>query len=64
AGGAPSPIELAVRAQRARRTARLERERQRKLARRRFAALLLLLLFFTAFLALTVWDQLQALFGL
>ncbi len=60
----PSPIERAVRVQRAKRRARIEHERERRRARRRFAVLMLALLFFTAILGLTIWDQIQALFGL
>jgi hypothetical protein len=68
ARGAPVPrassIERAVSIHRAKRRARIEHERERKRARARFLALLLALLFFTAFLSLTIWDQIQALFGL
>ncbi|MBW3593454.1 MAG: hypothetical protein KY396_07155 [Actinobacteria bacterium] len=60
----PSPIERAVRVQKAKRRARIEHERERRRARRRFAALMFTLLLFTTFLALTIWDQIQALFGL
>lgn len=60
----PSSVERAVTIHRARRRARIEHERERKRARTRFFALLVGLLFFTAFLGLTIWDQIQALFGL
>ena len=50
--------------ERAKRRAKLEHERERRRARRRFLVLLGALLFLTAVLALTIWDQIQALFGL
>ena len=53
-----------MRVQKAKRRARIEHERERRLARRRFAGLMFALLLFTTFLALTIWDQIQALFGL
>jgi hypothetical protein len=59
-----SSIERAVTIRRAKRRARVEHELERKRARRRFFALLVALLFFTAFLSLSIWDQIQALFGL
>jgi hypothetical protein len=65
---APAPrsssIERAITIHRARRRARVEHERELKRARTRFFALLVALLFFTAFLSLSIWDQIQALFGL
>lgn len=60
----PSPVERAVVRERARRRARIEHERKRKHARRRFMVLLLALLFLAVVLGLTIWDQVQALFGL
>jgi hypothetical protein len=50
--------------ERAKRRARIEHEREKKLARRRFQVLLLALLFVTIVLGLTIWDQIEALFGL
>jgi hypothetical protein len=50
--------------ERARRRAKIEHDRQKKLARRRFWILLCFLLFVACILALTIWDQIQALFGL
>jgi hypothetical protein len=50
--------------ERARRRARIEHDRQKRLGRRRFLVLLLFLLFVACILALTIWDQVQALFGL
>jgi cell division septal protein FtsQ len=60
----PSRVERAVLRERARRRARVEHKLERKRARRRFLVLLVFLLFVTVFLGLTIWDQIQALFGL
>ena len=53
-----------MRAQRAKRQARIEHERERRRARHRFAALMVALVLFTLFLALTIWEQIETLFGL
>lgn len=50
--------------ERAKRRARIEHERERRHARRRFLVLLVTLLFVATVLSLTIWDQIQALFGL
>jgi cell division septal protein FtsQ len=50
--------------ERAKRRARVEHAREKKRARRRFQVLLLALLFLAIVLGLTIWDQIQALFGL
>ena len=60
----PSPVERAVVRERAKRRARLEHERERRRARRRFLVLLLVLLFVSVVLGLTIWDQIETLFGL
>ncbi|MDQ4082730.1 MAG: hypothetical protein M3123_07565 [Actinomycetota bacterium] len=60
----PSPAERAVVRERAKRRARLEHERERKRARARFFVLLGALVFVALVLSLTIWDQIQALFGL
>ncbi len=60
----PSPLERNVVRERAKRRARLEHQRELKRARRRFGVLLLGLLFVAIVIALTIWDQIQALFGL
>jgi hypothetical protein len=60
----PSPVERALLRERARRRARVGHKLERTRARRRFVVLLVFLLFVTAFLGLTIWDQIQALFGL
>ncbi len=50
--------------ERARRRAKVEHDREKTLARRRFWILVAFLLFVAVVLALTIWDQIQALFGL
>ena len=60
----PSPLQRAMIRERAKRRAKIEHEREKKRARRRFQVLLLALLFLTIVLGLTIWDQIQALFGL
>jgi hypothetical protein len=50
--------------ERARRRAQIEHRIERGRARRRFQVLMLALLFFAVVLGLTIWDQIQALFGL
>ena len=60
----PAALERSISVRRARRRAQIERERERRRARKRFWVLLAALLFYAVFLALTVWDQVQALFGL
>jgi hypothetical protein len=59
-----SPVERSLVRERARRRARIERERERRRARFRFLGLLVTLFFLTVVLALTIWDQIDALFGL
>jgi ferric-dicitrate binding protein FerR (iron transport regulator) len=64
---APTPlpaIERNLRAERAKRRARIEHDRERRAARRRFAFLLLLLVVAVFFLALTILDQIRSLFGI
>jgi hypothetical protein len=56
-------IERAYRRQRAKRRARVERSRERQLARVRFWLFLIILVSVCIYLALTVWEQLQQLFG-
>jgi hypothetical protein len=60
----PSPLERSLVRERARRRAKLEHERERARAKRRFLALVAGLLFIAVVLAFTIWDQIQALFGL
>ena len=56
-------IERNLRAERAKRRARIEHDRERRAARRRFAFLLLLVVA-VFFLALTILDQIRSLFGI
>ena len=60
----PTRLQRSLVRERAKRRARIEHERERRRARRRFLVLLLVLLFFTAVLSLTIWDTIEALFGL
>ena len=60
----PEAIQHAYRLQRARRRARLERHRERRHAQFRFLATLGLLLAASIALGVTVWHQVQRLFGL
>lgn len=61
----PTPaVERNLRVERAKRRARAEHKLERQLARRRFAVLLFLLLLAAVLISLTIWDQIQALFGL
>jgi ferric-dicitrate binding protein FerR (iron transport regulator) len=57
-------IERNLRAERAKRRARIDHDRERRAARRRFAFLLLLLVVAACFLALTIVDQIRSLFGI
>ena len=50
--------------ERAKRRARTAHELEQRRAGRRFLVLLLALIFVSLVLALTIWDQIQALFGL
>ena len=60
----PRVIERAYRRQRAKRHARVERTRERKHARLRFWLVLIILVSLAVYLALTVWQNLQSMFGL
>jgi len=53
-----------LRVERAKRRARIEHKLEGQHARRRFAVLLFLLLLAAVLISLTIWDQIQALFGL
>jgi hypothetical protein len=57
-------VERSLARERARRRARIEHRQEQKRARRRFYGLLLGLLVFAVFLGVTIWDQIQNLFGL
>jgi hypothetical protein len=50
--------------QKAKRRAKIEHERERRRARIRFYSLLGGLIFLTLFLSLSVWEKIEAVFGL
>lgn len=60
----PRVIERAYRRQRAKRRARVERNRERSHAHLRFWLVIVILVSLSVYLALTVWQELQTLFGL
>ncbi len=60
----PAAIDRAYRQHRAKRRARLERKRQTALANLRFWLVLGVLLGLSLFLGLTIWHEIQKLFGL
>ena len=60
----PAAIEHAYRVHRARRRARTERRRRSRYAQLRFYVTLTALVFFFVLVSLTVWNELQRLFGL
>ena len=60
----PDAVARAYRLERAKRRARLQRTRERRLAGLRFAFVLLVLVALTIFLSLTIWKQVERLFGL
>lgn len=60
----PVAIDRAYRRERARRRARHERQRATRRARVRFWLVLLVLLGASVFLGLTIWHEIERLFGL
>ncbi len=60
----PHAVERAYRRERAKRRARVERARERRRAAIRFFAFLLGLVALSVFLVVTIWNQIQRLFGL
>jgi hypothetical protein len=60
----PYAIQRAYRRERARRRARIDRRREQRLAGLRFVAVLAALFALSVFLTLTVWQEIQRLFGL
>ncbi|MBD0347650.1 MAG: hypothetical protein ICV59_00735 [Thermoleophilia bacterium] len=60
----PRAVERAYRRQRAKRRALVERKRERRAARVRFWLVLLILISLSVYLALTVWQEIEQLFGL
>jgi hypothetical protein len=57
-------VERAYRLQRARRRARIDRNRARRRAGVRFLLVLAALVALAAYLSLTVWNEIEQLFGL
>jgi hypothetical protein len=60
----PDAIDRAYRLHRARRRMKVERSRERARARLRFAATVLLLVAAAVALLLTLWHEIQSVFGL
>jgi hypothetical protein len=60
----PRAYQSALRQARARRRARIEHRREIKRARLRFLILLLALVFLAIFIGLSIWEKVEALFGL
>jgi hypothetical protein len=60
----PAAIDRAYRRHRAKRRARVEHRQRARHASLRFWVVLWVLLFASVVLALTIWNQMQALFGL
>ncbi len=60
----PSPLERSLVRERARRRAKIEHQIEQRRATRRFQVIMLALIFLAIVLGLTIWDQIQALFGL
>lgn len=60
----PGAVERAYRFYRAKRRVELERKRERGRARWRFLVVLLVVVALSIYLSLTVWHQVERLFGL
>lgn len=60
----PTAVAKAYRLERAKRYARMQRDRERRLARLRFWFVLVLLTSALALLSVTVWNEFERLFGL
>jgi hypothetical protein len=60
----PHAVERAYRLERAKRRARLERQRARRLAGLRFSLVVVALLVISIVLVFAVWQEIQRLFGL
>ncbi|MGH3131563.1 MAG: hypothetical protein ACRDNX_12150 [Gaiellaceae bacterium] len=60
----PFAVERAYRLERAKRRARLARTQARRRAGFRFFVVLMVLLGLSVFLSLTIWQEIQRLFGL
>jgi hypothetical protein len=62
--GDPVSYQRALRLARARRRARIEHQRELKRARVRFLVLVLGLVLLAAFIGISIWEKIEALFGL
>ena len=60
----PAAVDRAYRVHRARRRARLERHRERARARLRFVVATVVLVALAVFILVSVWREIQKLFGL
>jgi hypothetical protein len=60
----PVAVHRAFRHHRAKRLARIEHRREQQHARRRFWILLAALFVLAAFLSVTIWAQIQSMFGI
>jgi hypothetical protein len=60
----PLAVHRAFRQHRRRRIARIEHRRERGDARRRFWILIGTLFVLTVFLSVTIWEQIQSMFGI
>jgi len=60
----PIAVHRAFRHHRSKRLARIEQRRELKQARRRFWILIGALLVLSIFLSVTIWEQIQAMFGI
>ena len=60
----PHAVGRAYRLERAKRRAREDRQRERRMAALRFVGVVVALLLTCVFLSLTVWQEIQRLFGL
>ena len=60
----PNAVRRAYRLERAKRRHRDERARAQRMAGLRFATVLLLLLVLSVLLSLTIWEEIERLFGL
>ena len=60
----PSAVGRAYRLERAKRRAREDRQRERRMAGLRFTAVVIILLVACVLLSLTVWQEIERLFGL
>jgi hypothetical protein len=60
----PYAVQRRLRRERAKRRARIEHRREQRIAGLRFLVLIGLLVFLALFLGLSIWEKIQAVFGL